>query len=190
MDKATLVESDVEISALVLDALSRTRMPVTFCGWRWVPELEEQQLIVATPWIDTKGPLTTYQTVIDALTKAGVYEDVPMRRVFLMSPKNPVVQELKEEAKSRNEGFIHILRHSGSRNRDEYSIRFAPVPGSGFVRSKVFTGQERLRDFLTGRLHLHQTAIDDAFKEVGDKGRASIFPVYLTTQDVRKLGLA
>ncbi len=49
--------------------------------------------------------------VIDALTKAGVYDDVPMRRIFLMSPHDPLIQELQKEAKTRNEGFIHILRH-------------------------------------------------------------------------------
>ena len=48
--------------------------------------------------------------VIDALTKAGVYDDVPMRRIFLMSPHDPLIQELQKEAKTRNEGFIHILR--------------------------------------------------------------------------------
>jgi len=40
-----------------------------------------------------------------------------------MSPDDPVARELEKEAKIRNEGFIHILRHNGSRNREEYSVR-------------------------------------------------------------------
>jgi hypothetical protein len=95
MDKVTLVKSDIDISAHILDALSRTRIPVTFCGWRYVEQLEEWQLVIATPWLDEKGPRTSYRAVIDALIKAGVYEDAPMRRIFIMSPTDPVVQRLE-----------------------------------------------------------------------------------------------
>src|SRR5205823_6653594 len=101
MDKATLVKSDIDISALILDALSRTKIPVTFCDWRYVSHLEEWQLVIATPWVDEKGTRTTYRAVIDALVKAGVYEDTPMRRIFLKSSSDPVVQELEKEAKTR-----------------------------------------------------------------------------------------
>ena len=102
MDKATLVKSDIDITALILDALSRTKIPVTFCDWRYVPQLEEWQLVIATPWVDEKGPRTTYRAVIDALRKARVYDDAPMRRIFLMSPHDPVVQELEKEGKTSN----------------------------------------------------------------------------------------
>src|SRR6266516_4231465 len=169
MDKATLVKSDIDISALILDALSRTKIPVTFCDWRYVPQLEEWQLVIATPWVDEKGPLTTYRAVIDAWTRAGVYDDAPMRRIFLMSPDDPAVQELEKEAKTRNEGFVHILRHNGSRNREEYSVLFAPITGiGGPVPAKHFTERDALRDFLSGRLHLRQTAVEDALGELSD----------------------
>src|SRR2546428_8752566 len=122
MDKATLVKSDIDISALVLGALSRTRIPVTLCDWRYVPQLEEWQLAIATPWYDEKGPRVTYSSVIAALQRAGVYEDVPMRRVFLMSPDDPAVRELEKETKIRSEGFIHVLRHGGPHNAEEHSV--------------------------------------------------------------------
>ena len=191
MDKATLVKSDIDISALILDALSRTKIPVTFCDWRYVPQLEEWQLVIATPWYDEKGPRTIYSAVIDVLRKAGIYDDVPMRRIFLMSPKDPAVQELEQETKTRNEGFIHVLQHAGIRNAEEYSVLFAPITGiGGPVPAKHFTGREELRDFLTDRLHLRQGAVEDALEELGDKGLASIFPVHLTLREIRKFGMA
>ena len=191
MDKATLVKSDIDISALILDALSRTRIPVTFCDWRYVPQLEEWQLVIATPWVDEKGPRTTYRAVIDALTKADVYDEAPMRRIFLMSPDDPVVQELEKEAKTRNEGFIHLLRHNGSRKREEYSVLFAPIAGiGGPVPAKHFAERDALRDFLIDRLHLRPTAIEDALRELGDGGHSSIYPVQLTTREIKKFGLA
>lgn len=191
MDKATLVKSDVDISALILEALSRTKIPVTFCDWRYVSQLEEWQLVIATPWVDEKGPRTTYQAVIDALTKAGVYDEAPMRRIFLMSPDDPAVQELEKEARTRNEGFIHILRHNGARSTEEYSVLFAPITGvGGPVPAKQFIGHDVLRNFLTGRLHLRRTAIEDALRELSDSGHASIYPVHLTTREIKKFGLA
>ena len=190
MDKATLVKSDVDASALVLDALSRTRIPVTFCDWRYVPEHEEWQLVIATSWFDEKGPLATYTAVFDALQKAGVYRDVPTRRVFLMSPDDPAVRGLEKETKRRSEGFIHILQHGGSRNGGQYSVLFAPISGiGGPVPAKHFSGREEIRGFLVDRLHLRQAAVDDALEELTEKGHVSIFPVHLTSREAKRLGL-
>jgi hypothetical protein len=68
MAKTVLVSpTEVEIRGLVLEALSQTEIPVTFCDWNYVEQLGEAQLIIATPWYDDKGPRTTYSAVIDAL---------------------------------------------------------------------------------------------------------------------------
>jgi len=191
MDKATLVKSDIDITALILDALSRTKIPVTFCDWRYVDELEEWQLVIATPWYDQKGPRTTYAAVIDALQEARIYDDVPMRRIFLMSPEDPSVQELEKETKSRNEGFLHVLRHRDSGNGQEYSVLFAPITGlGGAVPAKRFSAIAELRDFLVKRLRLRQRTVEDALDELNDEGHTSIFPVNLTVREIKKVGLA
>jgi hypothetical protein len=164
---------------------------VTFCDWRYVDELEEWQLVIATPWYDQKGPRTTYTAVIDALQRADIYDEVPMRRIFLMSPKDPSVQELEKETKARNEGFLHVLWHRGSGNGREYSVLFAPITGSGgAVPAKYFSAIGELRDFLVRRLRLRQRTVEDALDELNDEGHTSIFPVSLTAREVRKLGLA
>jgi hypothetical protein len=98
------VKSDRDIEARVSDALSRVRMPVTLLEWNYAPQLEEWQLILATPWYDSKGPRTTYQALVGALEKAGIYEQVPMRRVFVRSPNDPLVKALVQEAKDQKEG--------------------------------------------------------------------------------------
>ena len=71
MDQATLVKQDRLIEAQVLDALDRASIPVTLCEWNYVPQLEEWQLIIATPWYDSKRPRTAYRAVVDAFEKAG-----------------------------------------------------------------------------------------------------------------------
>jgi hypothetical protein len=107
-----------------------------------------------------------------------------------MSSSDPVVQELEKEAKTRNEGFIHILRHNGSRVTEEYSVLFAPIAGiGGPVPAKHFTGHEALRGFLIDRLRLRQSAVEDAITELSDAGHASIYPVHLTMRDIKKFGI-
>src|SRR5271170_1355659 len=73
MDQTTLVNRDLNAGARVMEALSRTKIPITLCKWVYLPELEEWHLVVASPWYDTKGALKTYGAVSDALERAGIY---------------------------------------------------------------------------------------------------------------------
>lgn len=186
MDQALLVKNDRDVGAQVMEALSGMKIPVTLCEWNYVPQLEEWQLVIATPWYDSKGPRTTYRALVDALQKTGVYERVPMRRVFVRSPEDPVVKDLQREARDQNQGFVHILQHG-----NQYSVIFAPHNGpGGAVQARRLTGIEDLQQFLTDDLHLRPIAINDAIDEVQRTGAASIYPVTLTTRQAKKLGLS
>jgi hypothetical protein len=57
-----------------MEALSRTKIPITVCRWIYLPELEEWHLVVASPWYDTKGPFKTSRAVTEALERAGIYK--------------------------------------------------------------------------------------------------------------------
>ena len=191
MDQAILVERDVDIGGRVLEALSRTQMPVSFSDWYYVPQLNEWQLVIATPWFDTKGPITAWSSFVDALKSAGIHEEVPTRRIFLKSPNDPLVKSLEDEARDRVHGFLHIGRHLSSEGQTEYSIIFAPVSGrGGFVPSKRFSKREDLEKFLTSHLQLRKSAVSDALYEVEKQGNASIFPVQPSLRELRKSGLA
>ena len=185
MDKTLLVKTDIEIWGLVLDALSQRKIPVSACGWRRVPELDQSQLVIATPLYDSKGPLETYRVVIDAFEQAGIYRDVPMMRVFLVSPNDPAVHAIDRE------GFLHLIRHSNHEDgHSSYSAIFAPVSGSGgTVPSRKFASPDALRSFLLGQLRLGQSSVQDALSELDSKGSSSIFPVYLTAKDLKRFGL-
>ena len=191
MDQAILVEKDVDIAGRVLEALSRTEMPVSFCDWYYVPQLDEWQLVIATPWIDTKGPITAWSAFVDALKSAGIEEDVPTRRVLLKSPHDPLVKSLENEVRERAQGFLHLGRHLTPEGQPEYSAIFAPVAGrGGSVPSRRFSKREDLEKFLTARLQLRRSAVSDALFEVEKLGYASIFPVQLALRELRRSGLA
>ena len=185
MDQEVLVRSDIEIRGRILDALNRTGIPVTLCEWHYVPQLGEWQLIVATPWYDSRGPRVTYDRIIKALQQTGVYEDVPLRQVFFKSPSDPIVKQLEIEVKNKTEGVIHIIDHGG-----QYSVLFAPFTGSGgAVPAKHISNQDELRRFLLERIRLAPIQVDEALSDLLTRGSTSISSVRLTRREVKNLGL-
>ena len=191
MDKATLVRRDLEISARVMAALSRTRIPVTLIDWNYVPHRDEWQLIIATPWYDSRGPRETAARVFAALQDAGIYQDVPLLRISLKSPQDPLVKALEREVKTETEGVIHIVNYSSPGRGERYSVSFSPFAGSGgAVPSKIVSGLDELRGFLEERLHIGRSSVEEAVRELHYKNNASIFHVRLTNRQAKALGLA
>jgi hypothetical protein len=193
MDKATLVRRDLEMEGRVLDALNRAGIPVTLCDWNYVSDIDEWQLIIATPLHDDKGPLEAYSRVIKALQSAAIYEDVPIRRVSVLSPNDSLVKTLEHDIKVRTEGAIHIIGHDQDRPKPDkvYSVIFAPFTGpGGAVPARHITGIGELGKFLKERLHIRETSVEEALAELARKGSTSIFNVQLTNREAKKLGLA
>ena len=190
MDQATLVKEDRIIEAQVLEALDRARVPVTLCEWNYVPQLEEWQLIIATPWHDSKGPRSAYRAVVDALERAGIYQRVPIRRVFLKSPDDSLVKLLQQESRTRWDGFVHILRRHGNGKAQDYSLVFTPITREGFAPVQRFSTLHELKLFLIEDLHLSPGASEGALDEMRRTGAGSIYPLTLTTRQLKKLGLS
>jgi hypothetical protein len=214
MATAALVDSDIEIGRRILATLSLASIPVTISLWAFVSDLQEWRFIVATPLVDTKGPLAAYSEVNRALHKGGVFDDVPLRNIFLKSPNDRVLKSLEKESRIVPHedfrvvnapiagsfvedayvytGFIHVVRLSNySADHIIYSVIYAPYEGpGGAVPSVKQEGAEKLRHFLKNRLHIGPEWIDSALRNLGERGSASIPNVELKTGDLRRLGLA
>ena len=196
MDKATLVTKDQQIRDRVAQALSQAKIPVTVVECDYVSETEEWQLVkvvIGTPLYDSEDPREVYSRVIKALQQAGLYEEVPMLRVSVLSPEDRVVKALAQEVKNRTEGNIHILAHDPKRpnHEKEYSVIYAPFAGpGGFIPARHITGLGELRKFLEESLHIKKTAVEEALLELARKGDTSIFNVQLTSRERKRLGLA
>ena len=190
MDKATLVRTDLEIEGRVLVALSLAKIPVTLSHLNYVAQLDEWQLIIATPWYDSKGPRETYSRVFKALQDAGIFEGIPTRRLFLKSPADPLVKALERDVKHKTEGSIHVLADRKPVHERRYTVIFAPYTGSGgAVPARRFVGSDKLRSFLEDDLYISRSSIDEALSELGRKGSASIFNVQLTRKELKRLAL-
>lgn len=180
--------NDQQIEARVQAALSLAKIPITLCKMNYVPELSEWQLVIATPLYDSKGPHEANSRVVKALQDSGFYEHVPIRRLFVRSPEDPLVKALEQETKLKREGTIHIL---GDKRRNTFAVFFAPFVGpGGAVPARHFSGEGKLREFLENDLYLSRSSVDEALSELERKGDASIFNVQLTRKEVKKLGLA
>lgn len=191
MDKATLVRSDQDIEGRVMLALSRARIPVTLVDWTHAPQLDEWQLVIATPWYETKGPREAYLKIISTLQKEGIYEEVPIRRVFVRSPEDPVVKALEQEIRLKTEGVVFIDDHGGNRETREYSLVFAPFAGrGGAVPALRCRGKEELRAFLENRLYVSRSRVEEALSELDRKGHTFIPHIELTSRQARSLGFA
>lgn len=191
MDQTTLVSRDLNAGALVMEALSRTKIPITLCKWIYFAELEEWHLVIASPWYDTKGPLKTSGAVIDALERAGIYKKIPMRRVRVTSPDDPMAKALQQQVREPRDGFVHILKQAHPKNGDQYSLIFAPIAGpGGALPARRFSKLDDLKLFLAHDLHLKSSSIEDAIDEMKRTGASSVHPVSLGIRHARKLGLA
>jgi hypothetical protein len=191
MDQTVLVNNDLNAGALVMEALSRTKIPITVCTWIYLPEIEEWQLVVASPWYDTKGPLKTSGAVIDAIERAGIYKRVPIRRIRVTNPDDPLVQSLQQNVRQQRDGFVHLLKQAHSKNGDQFSLIFAPIAGpGGALPARRFSTLDDLRLFLAKDLHLRSVSIEDALDEMKRTGASSVHPVSLGIRQARKLGLA
>ena len=191
MDQAPLVNNDIEVEAKVVSALSRADIPVTAVEWTWVPQLDEFQLVVVSRWVDERGPREVYIKILAALKDAGVYDSIPLRKLFVKGPNDPVAQKLIEEIKQVTEGSVHILKHRTRARTDEYSLVFAPYLGSGgSIPSKQLTSSDDLRHFLEKQLAIPGYVVDQALTELGQKDSTTIFNVQLSLRRARKLNLA
>src|SRR5208282_4197527 len=176
MATATLVNNDIEIGRRIVAALTRASIPVTVYLWAFIPQLQEWQFMVATPLVDTKGPLAAYGEVNKALQKEGLFDDVPLRRIFLRSPNDRVLKSLERESRAVPQEAFRVVNeqiagnfvedayvYSGSVDITEsenfpigspsaYYVTFAPYSGPGEATYLV-TGLDHLRGLLS-RLHV------------------------------------
>lgn len=215
MATATLVNSDIEIGRRIVAALTRAAIPVAVYLWAFIPEIQEWQFIIATPLVDSKGPLAAYGEVNKALQKEGVFGDVPLRRIFLKSPSDKVLRSLEKESKAVPReafrvlnkpiagsfvedaylytGFIHIvqLQKSDPSSLPIYSVIYAPYEGpGGAVPAVKVRGADELQGFLLDALHIDREWVSSAIRDLGQRASATIPNVQLRAQELRRLGLA
>lgn len=212
MATATLVNSDIDLGRRIVGALTRAAIPVTVYLWAFVPEQAEWQFMIATPLVDSDGPLAAYKEVNKALQKEGMLDEVPASRIFLKSPRDAVLKSLEKDSRAVphetfrvvNEqitgtfvedaylytGAIHVIRLDEA-SPDEYWILYAPYTGRGGAKPAVhLDGIEQVREFLEKKVRLRKDITESALKELVERGGVSIPNANLKPSDLKRLRLA
>jgi hypothetical protein len=214
MATATLVNSDIEIGRHIVAALTRANIPVAVYLWAFVPQLQEWQFIIATPLVDSKGPLAAYGDVNKVLRKEGFFDDTPLRRIFLRSPNDRVLKSLERESRAVpqesfrivNEqiagnfvedayvygGSIFIVKVGSSRPdpREYYSVMYTPRSGPRPpVPPRRFNRVEDVRQFFEEGLRMDKHAAGLQIAKLRDQ-QSALIPVSLTPAQLRALGLS
>ena len=211
MATATLVNNDIEIGRRIVAALTRASIPVTVYLWAFIPQLQEWQFMVATPLVDTKGPLAAYGEVNSALRRAGAFEDIPLRRIFLKSPNDRVLKSLEKESRAIPQESFRVVNepiagnfvedayvYSGSIEIAEseniprgiapstYSVSYVPYSGPGDTAVRV-NGTNDLRKLLLSDLHISPDVVESTLRELSARKTVLIPNVQLRVRDLRRL---
>lgn len=211
MDKATLVDRDVRLGDGIVAALGAFGVGLEEAMWVFSPQLEEWRLFLSTPLVDQKGPRGAYLTMLQVLRESGLTKQVPLRRVSLVSPKDPLWRDLRtafglpapsgfrsgraigrytfDEAYIYG-GSLHIVRLNGNGKGEIYRLVFAPYKGpGGAVPHRELRGRENLKRFLEAELRVTPSAIDHALNELQSQRATSVQDLHAQTSDLIRLGL-
>src|SRR6266487_5334987 len=131
MATTALVDRDLEIGRKILAALTTASIPVSVALWAYIPQIGEWQLFIATSLVDSKGPKAAYDQVLGILHDVGMDPELPWRRIFLRSPKDPVLRTLED--RTGYSGPIEIMESENlPKGPSAYYVTYARRPGGTF----------------------------------------------------------
>jgi len=209
MATTALVDRDLDVGRRIIGVLARAGIPVTIAFWAHVPQIDEWQFFIATPLVDSKGPRSAYEQVLKSLRNdEGIEAELPWRRIFLRSPKDPTLRMLEKQSRIVQHdqfsvvnapiagNFIEDVYVYGSAiiiesknipggSPSAYYVTYAPYLGSGDP-TWIVTGLDHLKQLLS-RLHLNQNVVESVVEELSAKKKAFIPNVRLRAQDLKRL---
>ena len=212
MDKTSLVERDVKLGNQIIAVITAAGISVEDALWVYYPQVEEWRLVLSTPLVDQKGPRDSYLQILNTIKKAGILEDLPLRRMATLSPRDPLLKNMRsafglpgptgfrQGARIGNYvfdeayiygGSIHIVRDTPQRGQEpNFRVIFSPYSGpGGAVPSREFYGEALLSEFLRDELHIDPFLIGKILSELRIHGATSVPNVRVGTSELRRLRL-
>jgi hypothetical protein len=108
MVKEFLVDENIEEGAKLIYELDQNNFRIDAALWFYFTEAEEWRLIIATPIIDKKGPLSAYRKVIELIKKEKIFFYTPIRKLTILSPHDPLIKLLKIAIKTEPSSITRI----------------------------------------------------------------------------------
>lgn len=203
MATTALVDRDLDVGRRILKALAWADIKVNIAFWAHTPQIGEWQLFIVTPIVDSEGHRSAYERVLRILHEAGMDPELPWRRIFLRSPKDPVLKSLEDRTSYGGPVEIMESQNAPRGAPNSYYVTYAPHPGGTFRILNVpvgdrfvedayvygatwhVSGLDHLREFLS-KLRLNRDAVA-AVEELSTEKRALIPNVQLRVRDFKQL---
>jgi hypothetical protein len=203
MATTALVDRDLDVGRRILKALAWADIKVNIAFWAHTPQIGEWQLFIATPLVDSEGHRSAYERVLRILHDAGMDAELPWRRIFLRSPKDPALKSLED--RTSYSGPVEIMESQNAlTGTPNYYVTYAPHPGGTFRILNVpvgdrfvedayiygatwhVSGLDHLREFLS-KLRLNRDVVEAAVEELSTEKRTLIPNVQLRVRDFKQL---
>lgn len=94
MDQKTLVRPNIEGGRKLLEALDRTEFSPKAALWLHQPQNGDWQLIVASHYVDRRGPAASYALILRVLRKTEEASNISIANITAMSLRDHVIQSL------------------------------------------------------------------------------------------------
>jgi hypothetical protein len=207
MATTALVDNrDLEIGRRIISTLTKAGIGVNVAFWAHIPQISEWQLFIATPLVDSRGQKSAYEKVLRTLRNEGIDADLPWRRIFLRSPKDPVLRSLARQNKNSPNENVRVVNaaigdrfiedaffYTGSLDVDEtapheYRVMYTPIPGGGAVPWRPVHGADDLRRLLAV-IRVPRYLIDETLSQLDRRGSATIPNLSLSSSELKRMGL-
>ena len=131
MDKAILVERDIEDGRRLLKALDEAKsgavpFRIRAAFWLYTTEWLEWRLVIATSLVDERGPRSAYTDVQAILRSIQPPIGLSLQNLAVVSPSDPLVKMFKGAMRvAANSGGVRFTRNmvGGSFIEDAYIYR-------------------------------------------------------------------
>jgi hypothetical protein len=133
MDKEAMVDREIDEGRRLIETLDRARFPVAAALWSYLPEEGVWRLLISSPIVKEAGPRVAYATIRDLLLKSD--NAIPLRRISVVGPDDPLVTELRIFAGTDPAPFI------GSTSIQRAAIGDAYIEGAYIYRAERIVGK-------------------------------------------------
>jgi hypothetical protein len=172
MDKATLVDRDIEAGRHLIQALDQAGFPVVAAFWNVFSEENTWRLVIASPKVGELGPKEAYAVIQDVLFKSQI--DLPLYRISAMNPDEPLVAAIRLFMTTPAAPFIGGVQVQDTSIGDmfiegAYIYRAASIIGMTGVFDLWAVRPEKSRKLWIARL-CKVTVVEGFFKKIEVQG--------------------
>lgn len=95
MDKTVLVEKQIEEGKRLIEELDKTKFTVQAALWFYMADSDEWRLLIASPYVEKKGPKKSYNFIQTVLAKLSMPPEVSLRNISAIPPSHNLIRLIR-----------------------------------------------------------------------------------------------